>query len=182
MSQVSDDRMGVARRSLLALLVLAIGINLGTFASTEPEDSDRYRAINRYETPDVLEIGLQVSPHFVEFYAPALALAELAPGAHIIQPAGDVAPFDEEFRVRVLGYGQAAAVSVADYDPAVVLEFVDWERFVVTEGPGGERGPPFAIAMRDEPVEEVVALGGDDLLVLLDRRLIPADLDLEGQR
>lgn len=165
---------GLFRRSLLVLMVVGVAINVGTFRSTEPENSERYQALNIDEEPDVLAIGRRVSPHFVQFYAPALDLAHVAPGVELIVTSQDHPLFDEEFRVRMLGFGQVANIALRDVDPVEGRDLIDWEPFAVAQGEGGDRGPPYVIALADGEPERIVALGDEALLVLADERLLPA--------
>lgn len=167
------DARSVWRRLTMVLMGLAILLNVATFSFSDPDDTRRYRALHREATVDLMEIGLTRSPHFVQFYAPALALADQVPGVRVVKPATDDEPFDVDFRVRMLGFGRASEVVERAYDPVAVLPEVSWRDHVVAAGEGGERGPPFAVSILGADAGTIVALGDDGFLLLVDARLVP---------
>ena len=96
------------------ILSLAVGVNIGQFASIDSEINDRYSAINRYDTHDVLEIGFNDSPHFRQAYGMYLSVAQISSESKLIIPANS--PYSRAgFRTNLFGFANINSLVEKDY-------------------------------------------------------------------
>jgi hypothetical protein len=155
--------MDPKRRIFVEILLAIVLVNVMQFAGIDEDTSDRYAAIKRYSTPNVIEVGYNDSPHFRQAYGLYLALADIAPGSAIILPeSGGFA--SSETLTRVLGYGQADTVKYVKYDRNA-------DRFLPVDlSPGvlhksANSGVPYMIAASD-----VGGRRGDSWSIVTDKR------------
>lgn len=147
-----------------ALLVAAILVNAVQFRSVDAAADSGEQAIHIGDTSDLPTMAYRECDWCRDRYAIHIALAAIAPGSRVIVAPSDPyllpSPYDtgadaaEEVTVRLLTFGEAGEVDWLDgdgwaQDPAAphLVAGVDPSRFIVASGPGGLKGPPWAIAV-----------------------------------
>lgn len=161
-----------------ALVVLAIA-NASHFLAVDGRVTNRYKALYRYDTADVLSAGLRESSRHRDLFGLAIALAELAPGSSIILPAGG-AYTRNDFRGRMYAFGKIDRIEYRNYDERRFMRDADVREHIVASGKGSDREPSYSIAMQSESSREFILLRrnrGEQLL--LDTSLIPQRLRQE---
>lgn len=156
-----------------AVLVAALA-NLTQIPGIEMETGGEYEALRIKEGHDLLSL---VDGHFAstqDRFRLYTLLRDVAPGVAVVLPA-DVELLEEQLR----GLSRSSAVTKTDYDPTVDAAVVArLDRAVVAEGEDGVIGP-YAIALQDDAVEELVLVRGPNRAYLADRRLLE-DLGVGG--
>lgn len=132
------------------LLGVAILVNTVQFRSIDENTSAHFAALHRYGTGDIVEIGYDSYGNFGEMYALYLTLAEIAPGSRVVI-LGPGRLTRHEFVTRLYGFGEVAGIErVEDADLVERLtpgSGFDPTPFVVARGKGGDKGPPWAVAV-----------------------------------
>jgi hypothetical protein len=147
--------MGAEKKPLIFVLVLVIVVSIIQFRFIDDRANNRYSALNRYDTDNLVEIGYHDSPHFRQAYGLHLALSEVAYGSDIVLPTSG--RFSESgFRTQLLGFGKVASLQYIDYDDDVYSIFSESTVRDVTSKSnsnivnlasdvGGDRGEPWHI-------------------------------------
>lgn len=167
---------------LVGLLVVVAIVNVFEFFPVDRRASPNYRALMRYDTPDVLAIGVRDSPTISQRFGLPHALASVAPGSTLIVPSS-VRFQTKDFRAKMLAFGGVGGVRELDYDARALARGRDFSDFYIATGRGGARGAPYAIAGSPEGSAEFVLLRGRKRLELLvDVTLLDAEALAEIQR
>jgi|GEM_PF-6456406 len=161
------------RDVLLGALVMLAVANASHFLAVDGRVSNRYKALYRDDTADVLSAGLRESSRHRDLFGLAIALAKLAPGSVIILPA-DGAYARNDFRGRMYAFGEIDRIEYRSYNERRFMRDLDVSKYIVASGKGSDREPAYSIAMKSESSREFVLLRrnrGEQLL--LDTSLIP---------
>ena len=191
------------RNMLIIFITMAVIVNILQFRAIDERAIDRYKAINRYETSDIMEIGYQSSPRHRQRYSPAIALGEHAPGSTIIIPNlesfGDIVYkrsltcdclleecvcLLEKLRFKLLTIGQAADVIQKPYAVGEILHGYDVKAYFIDSGEESYLYLPWAIAVGGDFPNEFIYVqwqnsfeGPYDLLI--DTSLLPDNVRKE---
>lgn len=150
----------IAENSLLFFLVAIVLINTIQFRSIEEGTNANYRALNLYETGDIVEIGLRASNTIRQYYISQFALGKVAPKATIMIPE-NYSLYSSNYSARLYGFGQAAEVNTIETIEMddIDLDALNIDQHIVAFGEDSRTGrrnesyPFFAIAM-DHDIEE----------------------------
>lgn len=167
-----SSRLSVA---VLAALAIGVALNVVQFPSIEGEVANNWRAWHTYETSD-----LDRYPHAERRYGFFLQLGEVAPQARLIVPPSRApAPTGRpSFQPRIYGLAKVQEIETRNYDPVELGESFDVDdRFVVVEGPYGSKS--YRIALLEGATELVFLMNEDEDLIVVDSRLMGADLPTE---
>ncbi|MGD9501113.1 MAG: hypothetical protein AB7V40_01335 [Methyloceanibacter sp.] len=163
------------RLGLLALLAAAIFINIVQFRRIDQSLSDASKAIHRFETPDIIVLGLRSKDirNTLNLYG---ALLEIAPDVTLIVPTGR--RLSPSFTSRVVGLSRAKLVEREDLpalDPRNFAGSIRAQGRVWRDAKDVRRKKPgesWAIAAGSCPIKEMIMLTNDEFdYFLLDSSL-----------
>lgn len=120
-SATTPARIGSSAAIVLGLLALLLVVNVATFPAVEAGLDQQYRALDPYETNDVLDVHAQRGDTSGDMYALPWTLGEVAPEAVLIVPLDIMRP-DLTFAARLDGFSQLAELRSVD----VGEEWRDW--------------------------------------------------------
>jgi hypothetical protein len=157
--------MGIRKRIFIGALVIVVTVNVAQFRAIDDRTNDRYSAINRYSTADIVEIGYRASPHFRQAYGLHLALAQIAPGANVTLPVSGV--FSEEgFGTSLYGFGKIGSHIHVEYDDNIEKLLGDEKlTMILTDAFMDNDNQPYYIAANDEGGDR-----GEPWTIVSDRR------------
>lgn len=144
----STSAAPVRRQFFVALLVVAIAINVVQFPAADRDANAIWQAVHQFDTSGFAELSYAEDPHIRFAFGPYRALAELAPGSTVIVPDGS-----PETVARLYGAGDAAAVRVIrDRDLYPLPAGFDPGPSLVASGEGGisgkgRRGHPWGVVL-----------------------------------
>jgi hypothetical protein len=117
-----------ARKVLLALIAIAIVINVIQFKTINDGRASNYRALSSYDTDDLFEIAISSSPSAQVRVAPFHYLGELFPKSIIVVPDGSVYTY-YPFESSAIAFGEATSVKEASYDPENFLDLAELKQY-----------------------------------------------------
>src|SRR5690554_1205238 len=126
---------------LVGVLIVVVLANAFEFFPIDQRARPNYRALMRYDTPDLLAIGVRDSSTIAQRFGLAHALAEVAPGSRLIVPsAGRFQP--KAFSAELFAFGGVEEVAEREYDARELGRGLDLKSFYIASGKGGARGAP----------------------------------------
>lgn len=116
--------LGSTRGLLLAVLIAVAFVNVYQFRSIDDAANSRYRALERSDTSQIIEIGMG-SPSLMRAYGFHVAMAEVAPHSQLLVYESRGISL-VSFRELALGFGQAVSVqAIEPGSPAANLTSVE---------------------------------------------------------
>jgi hypothetical protein len=151
--QVVEARRPPARSRavplVLLLLILAAVPNLLLFRGVDNRVDHNFAAVHRNETADLTELAYTECKNCRDRYGMHLALYVVAPGSRVVLPRtgpyGASRHLTNQVTERLYALARVSTVEWVDEAPALT---VDPRPYILASGPGGERGAPWALAVR----------------------------------
>lgn len=174
-----------AGRPPLPALVLLAGLacfliyNMANFFVLDSRVSDRYSALHRYHTGDMLEVWLVTVSSTPGVYRGRFAagwmLGRHAPGSTIIVPDSGGPHSGPRFRNQMLSFGRAREVERRRYNQRRLAADIDFEPYIVAVGTSGERRNRrhYRLALSDRPSGTIIALRRGRQEIFADTALLP---------
>lgn len=162
------------------LLAAAIVINFYEFPKLEQSRSEgNWKALYRFSSADLIELGLQSKDRLQQRYNPAITLGIIAPGATIIM--SDKEPLSgDELHAQLLSYGKVEKITTVSFDSQSIIGEFDPSLHIIQEGKEDFRYKPWAIAYNSDTPTEFILLEWNstdkgEIDLLIETSLLPIE-------
>ncbi len=149
------------------LIAVAIAINIVQFKTIERQTHHMYMAANRYDTDNIVDIGLAYNNAIRQYYMNWFALREIAPNSTIFISRDSRFGDNYSYERQITAMGKAKRIETIDIDSSRIIDNINPIDHMVAfgedsaEGRKGSMYPHFVIAMNHNSNVEFEKLGSD---------------------